>query len=220
MKKLSVLLAAATLGAGSLLAASSLDFRVNLSGVATGGAAPYALNFQLTQGDSRFDLTTVTLSNFSFVGGSASGAADFSASTGTGASGSTGSGFTLNVGGSNSYSDILQGFTNGTSLIGFDVHVVTDVGSGLTPDSLYVVLLDSGFTPLATNAPGSSNYYLKLDINNGFTLGDIATASGSGVSASVSAVPEPSTYGLMGAGAAAAVAFVRRRRKLAGAIAA
>jgi hypothetical protein len=30
------------------------------------------------------------------------------------------------------------------------------------------------------------------------------------------AVPEPSTYGMMGAGALAAVAFVRRRRKLAG----
>lgn len=42
------------------------------------------------------------------------------------------------------------------------------------------------------------------------------SAAFSGGNLVVSAVPEPSTYGLIGAGALAAVAFVRRRRKAAG----
>ena len=52
-------------------------------------------------------------------------------------------------------------------------------------------------------------------------LGFERTATGSfpvidNVTLTATAVPEPSTYGLLGAGALAAVAFVRRRRKFAG----
>ena len=52
-------------------------------------------------------------------------------------------------------------------------------------------------------------------------IGFERTATGSfpvidNVTLTATAVPEPSTYGLLGAGALAAVAFVRRRRKFAG----
>ena len=46
-------------------------------------------------------------------------------------------------------------------------------------------------------------------------VGYIASLSNAGVLSFTTAVPEPSTYGLIGAGALAAVAFVRRRRKTA-----
>ncbi len=52
---------------------------------------------------------------------------------------------------------------------------------------------------------------LEWDTTNFLTDGTISVV--------VTAVPEPSTYGLMGAGALAAMAFVRRRRKLAGKVA-
>jgi autotransporter-associated beta strand protein len=56
----------------------------------------------------------------------------------------------------------------------------------------------------------------KWAINNGGITYTFDEGTGA---LSVTAVPEPSTYGLIGAGALAAVAFVRRRRKLAGNVA-
>jgi hypothetical protein len=56
----------------------------------------------------------------------------------------------------------------------------------------------------ADNGFNSTNSQLFIGGGNGLIVDNI----------SVSAVPEPSTYGLIGAGALAAVAFVRRRRRL------
>lgn len=216
MKKTLALLALAALVAGAAQAAPR-SFRVNLDGIATGGAAPYGLNFQFAQGSDRFEGTTVTLNNFMFAGGAASGAADFSASIGAGASGSTGSGFTLNVGGTNAYSDILQGFTLGTSSIAFDLTIDSLPSAIATPDRFSLFLLDSNFSPLTTDAADNSNAFIAFEVFGDSTLATmpVLRASGSGVTASVTAVPEPTTYGLAGASALAAVAAIRRRRKVA-----
>jgi len=216
MKKTLGLLALAALVAGTAQAAPR-SFRVSLDGIATGGTAPYSLNFQFAQGSDRFEGTTVTLNNFVFTGGGASGAADFSASIGNGASGSTGSGFTLHVGGTDAYSDILQGFTLGTASIAFDLTVDSLPGSIATPDKFSLFLLDSNFSVLTTDAADSSNAFLSFEVRGDSTLATMpaVSSSGSGVTATVTAVPEPSTYGLLGAGALAAVAGVRRRRQAA-----
>ena len=49
----------------------------------------------------------------------------------------------------------------------------------------------------------------------GYAPGSVSFDNSTGLLTFTSAVPEPSTYGLIGAGALAAVAFVRRRRKVA-----
>jgi fibronectin-binding autotransporter adhesin len=70
-------------------------------------------------------------------------------------------------------------------------------------DGIYSLIAGTGTSALTDvnfiNGDGSKSY--SIDTN-----GDLV----------VTAVPEPSTYGLIGAGALAAVAVVRRRRKLAG----
>lgn len=82
----------------------------------------------------------------------------------------------------------------------FTVHVVgTTPGFGLIGSTTTDLLADS-----------------RLFQNNAFVFGGTGTNGiDSSFSVTTSAIPEPSTYGLLGAGALAAVAFVRRRRKLA-----
>ena len=65
----------------------------------------------------------------------------------------------------------------------------------------------NGFAELTFGQAGMSAAGLQI-YDNVLTGTDIATAF-----ATQTAVPEPSTYGLLGAGALAAAAFVRRRRK-------
>lgn len=74
---------------------------------------------------------------------------------------------------------------------------------------------DDGATGFYNTTPKWSNPLLIDDLavySNAIGAGTIASLQ---TTAAASAVPEPSTYGLMGAGALAAASLVRRRRKVA-----
>lgn len=94
------------------------------------------------------------------------------------------------------------GGTNGLATGSYTLGLSTD-GVNYTNSSL--ISSFHGNTPIKTQAIESI----------GFESGSTGTVTVDNIS--VTAVPEPSTYGLMGAGALAAVAIVRRRRKDAGA---
>lgn len=100
-------------------------------------------------------------------------------------------------------------------------------GSSATIDNVGAVTLGgAGVLDLGGHFDGLTGDYAYNLFSNGVT-GDFATITGFGGNItgvnfdnatgllSITAVPEPSTYGLLGAGALAAVAFVRRRRRLA-----
>jgi hypothetical protein len=104
------------------------------------------------------------------------------------------------------------------------------IGASITQAGTNGFLLTNGFTLDLNNAfnavgtyelitsAGTSNSigtYTLSGANTGAYAFDF-TLSGNNALLTVTAVPEPSEYGLIGAGALAAVAFVRRRRKLAG----
>lgn len=89
-----------------------------------------------------------------------------------------------------------EGFVNGVS-VGSVV-----AGGGYTEEA------GTDFR-IGAQAAGDDQFFGKMDnlkvFNTALTVGEIQAA----------AIPEPSTYGLMGAGALAAVSFIRRRRKAA-----
>ena len=99
--------------------------------------------------------------------------------------------------------------------------VPTSLSSAGTTMGIGVKLANGDSTAAASD--GSQGYWKgQIDdlafYDNALTESDITTLYNNGI-AGVSAVPEPSTYGLIGAGALAGAAFVRRRRRHAGKVA-
>ncbi len=131
-------------------------------------------------------------------------------------------GATLKLGGLNALSLSNTGVASGTGVIAL-------TGGTYNFGSTGAGLLDLGG---ALNNLGAGDYKYTL-ITGTLSGNDLSEVNilGSGYDSSVTnlsyangvlsftAVPEPSTYGLIGAGTLAAVAFVRRRRKLAGKVA-
>ena len=185
-----------------------------LSALASDPGNPYSLDFLLLPGgDTTTGNNAVTLSNFTFSGGSLSGSPTI---TGT-ASGDFGSAATVSLAGSPSYSDIYQAFTSGTTSIGFDVTMADTYFSGTTADNFSVSLLDKNGLPLAT-ADGIASTLLSSDILNSdpnavysnIALFSSTSPSGISITLSAEAVPEPSRalLGMIGIGA---MLFRRRR---------
>ena len=119
--------------------------------------APFYLDFQLNGDGAPAGATnTVTLSNFSFTLGAASGGA----TTFGGAMGNFASGVTLPLDSTNSFNELYQGFTGTTTQIHFDVSS-TQNGSGITPDGFLVSVLNGSLNPITTNAPDSVSLSAK-----------------------------------------------------------
>lgn len=201
-------LVAAALCAGLALAASPVSaapitftVEVNTASLIGSSSAPFSLDFQLTGGSPLGN--TATIGNFSFGGGSATGAAN---TFGT-ATGSLSSTVTLSTSPSSFLNEFFQTFLPG-SLLKFDVFLTSNVNAP-TPDVFAFKILDNSLFEIPTTGLGDSLVIVNLDSP---TLGirDVETFRGtgafSGVAATAAPVPEPATMVLLGIGLAGGAA--------------
>lgn len=189
MKKLPLVnMAVALLAAASSAAAASFGVTVNTSNLTTG---PFAIQFQLTNGNAT-GVNTVTIDNFNFGGGAASGVP----TTSGGASGNLGSTVTM-LDDSGFLALFTQNFTPGSQLT-FNL-TYSENFTGGAPDFFGMAILING-TPAPTAQGADQLIALALDATP--TLEGWATTSGQSIPAPTfgapfstnGEVPEPSTY--------------------------
>ena len=213
------LLAAAVVGGAVccplLGKAANFTYHVDInvaSLLGTQATGNYYLDFQLNgDGLPAAATNTVTASNFAFALGSPTG----TATTYEGAAGSLNTGVTLSLNSANTLNELYQGFSFTTTDIQFDV-TTTGNGSGITPDTFLIEILNSSLNPIATNAPDTVSL-LSQPINGTVTLANVGTyRSTNPAGVTTSAVPEPSTWAtaLLGLGVLARM-ILRRRPALA-----
>lgn len=166
--------------------------------------APFSLDFQLTDGSGTFAVpNTVTLSNFTFGGGAAVGAA----TTTAGATGNLGS--TIMLSDTSEFpTELYQQFTPGSTL-GFDVSMTTLSDPGTTPDAFSVAILDNNLFNVTTTGPGDS--LVLANISNTLTPQGVQYFQGTGDYVGLSAIPEPGTA-LFGIALLGALGMARRRQ--------
>lgn len=200
----------------------NVDLNTSSLNSLNGGNAPFYLDFQLNYGGSTNPATTVTLSNFYFYGGSVIGSPT---TTGT-ATGSLTSTTTLTASSASQFNELFQQFAAGTTDIKFTA-TVSGAGTDSIPTAFTASLFDNSLgspAPLFTTAPDTASIVV-LDINPANTLADVhayetlSSADGNtevnGVTPSITAVPEPSTYAaIMGVAVIGWACFRRRFGKI------
>jgi PEP-CTERM motif len=168
-----------------------------------GANAPFSLDFQLNDGSGTASgNTSVAVSPVVFTGGAATGSPTLSG----GASGSLGSGLSLNE--TAPFSEAFQGFTPGTALT-FTVTVTPNNAVTGAPDLFAFSVLDKNLANLPT-ANNDTIVAFAVD-QNGVAI-TTANTTGSDIVTVVSVVPEPSATAFAGAGLAAAFAAWRVRQ--------
>jgi len=204
--------------------AQVLNFGVtlNTAGMSADSAnAPFFLDFQLNSGSALNPADTVTLSGFTFTGGSVIGTPT---TTGT-ATGNLTSQVVLAASTSSQFNELYQQFGSGTTAIHFTASV-NEPDLGGTPTSFTTAIMDNslGFpAQIFTTAPDTASMVV-LNLGPTNTLGSIGRFAGvssadgitslSGVSSSIT-VPEPSTTAaIAGSVVAMATLYFRRYRKL------
>jgi hypothetical protein len=164
---------------------------------------PFSLDFQLNYGSGSFG-NTATINNFSFGGGSPAGTPNPSGT----ASGSLSSAITLSDNSVNGFNELYQTFNPGTA-VSFDV-TLSGNPTAVVPDELAIAILDNTGGQIVTTDPNdglslavfeignfglvTSHAYAGIDNTDptyGVDLGDYT-----GVTASITPVPEPSAMAL------------------------
>lgn len=184
------------------LAAPPTHVTVNSAPLQGNASGPFSLDFVLTDGGGTGDgNTTITLSNFNFGGGSATGVPTLTG----GASGSLSGPVVLsdNV----FFTEFTQGFAPGSTL-SFDLTTSGGVDAGNFPDGFAFSILDSTGAAISTADPTGANALLALDFN----VADppVQTFSATGAFAAVgtptadrmgaASVPEPGTWAALAVG--------------------
>jgi hypothetical protein len=170
---------------------------------------PLSLDLVLNTGSGNVT-NTVTLSNFVFTGGTASGTPDYTNGL---ESGSLASSVVLTSNTPNTASDneFEEAISSGVTKITFNVSQTPNselVTSGTPiPDQFNVALQDGNFNSLATTDPTGNNNLLSSAISSSETASQVKLYT-----LSTAAVPEPSTYATLLAGLIALGAMTLRRR--------
>jgi len=165
--------------------------------------SPFSLDLQLLQGSGNV-ANTVTLSNFTFTGGTATG----SASTFGGVTGSLATSVVLSstVGGAID-NEFYQLFSSGVTSISFHVDQTPNgevVGSGTAiPDQFNVAILDTNLNNVATTDPSLGNALVSSALAPETTVNQY----------SLVATPEPSSWALSSVATAGLLGLVLVRRR-------
>ena len=203
-------LASACLLLSSHASHAAITFHVDLNTAALTGnwAGPFYLDFQLNDGSGTFaGVNTLSITNFTLTGGTPTGSAILAG----GATGALTSSVTL-TDGANAINELYQGFTDGTTKIGFDVNLTT-VSDPSAPDEFTVAILDNTTGQILTNDPLQLSL-VAAAIGSSLTIGGVQTYSSlaptAGVTATVTPVPEPGV-GVCLLGELGMLAGLRRR---------
>jgi hypothetical protein len=164
-------------------------------------AAPFYLDFQFNDGGI-LNNNIASLTVYDFGGGSATG----SAVTFGGATGDIATGVLFDN--TASFQELYQGFTPGTSLT-FVLNMTTamDVPA---PDAFFVSILDSSLQNITTNGFGNSLVNISLDAPTPTETYSLGNGDFAGVAAT--AVPEPTSLGVIMTLGVAGLAALRRKR--------
>lgn len=132
------------------------DYHVTLISSALNGhpAGPFSLDFQFIDGDGLVD-NAITLTNFDFGGGSASGLPTLTGS----AAGDLSAGVSLND--SAFFNEFTQSFIPG-NFLAFDLHLSENFAGGI-PDSLSFAVLDSTLVEIPTQS--AFNVFFQVDLD-------------------------------------------------------
>ncbi len=196
---------------GATVARADLSYLIdiNTAPIVGNAAGAFYLDFQSYFGSG--SAQTVTLSNFTFTGGSLLAGTD----TTTGAvSGNLATSLVLNPNSGSFNNEFYQQFGSTVSDIKFTATLTTNAATG-TPTSFVVAVLDNATNNIPTTGLGNSLLYFNLDGSS--TNYQIATSTGDtgGVTISLTAIPEPSTYAAMAGGLSLFAAIIARRRRAA-----
>lgn len=202
--------AVCTAAAGLTLACASTsyaqsNFTVNVITQPLVGSvsAPFSIDFQFNDGGILGN-NSVTISNFSYSGGGASGAATLLG----GALGDVASIVTFDN--SNAFQELFQSFTPGTTL-SFDV-LLTNNSDVIAPDAFVFAILDSNLANIPTTGLGDSLLLVSLDASLSSVQTFAGTGAFAGVTVTTAPVPEPEIVAMMLAGMGL-LGFVARRRR-------
>lgn len=177
---------------------------LNTSPLISGSTGPYYLEFQLVDGDGIAN-NSVTLSNFVFGGGNATGSTSYQG----GASGDLSSSVTLFD--SLFFNSFYEQFKPG-NVLSFDVDMTANY-TDPTPDRFTFAILNSSEFEIPTEGLGSELLGVDMKLPLVFETYKGTGGSDPALEApSVSAVPEPSTFLLLTGGVAFGL-FIRRRRQ-------
>lgn len=189
---------------------------INTAPLVGSSSAPFYLDFQFATGSGTVGNNTISLSNFTFTGGSALGLATIVDN----AAGDLFSAVTIHD--SAVPSELFQQFASTTTHIGFDVSSTLNVDAGLTPDKFSVAILDSSLgspAQIYTTSPDTLALLTQtidsasvLDVTGYHGVGP-ADGSASGSFAAVEAVPVPEPATMSVGLALGVVGLARRSRR-------
>jgi hypothetical protein len=187
------------LGAASTCKADTIfDVSLDTTGLVGNANFPFALDFQLTSGDTTSGVVnTATLSLFTFAAGGSEGVGSPFANSGN-ASGSLGSTVVLDTSGSSFFNEFSQYFTPG-SLLTFQIDLTNNTQPSGAPDEFTFQLIDDSLNEVPTTDPSGSNSLAIIDLTGGTLGSEIYTTNGDGItitpelSPQTFVAPEPST---------------------------
>ena len=192
---------------------------LNTSSLLGNADAPFAIDFQLTSGNTSSGVVnSAVLSQFSFgTGGSAGRGRPFANSGNSG--GSLASTVSLSTIGGSFFNEFSQFFTAGDSL-SFKLDLTTNAQSPASPDEFAFDLIDNTDGQIPTTDPSGSGALAVIDITGSNLQPQIYTTDGDGVSitpqiaAQGSPAREPTSQALLATGVIITSAlFLYRRRK-------
>jgi hypothetical protein len=179
-------LATAVLLAGLAAADTKGTVTIDTSALVTSGSGPFTLDLQFIEGDGGSSGTnTITLSNFSFGGGSVTPTASSIAGGVTVASNP----FSVTMVDSSFFQDVQFTFTPG-SVLSFQFDSTSKVDA-VAPDTFTLAILDSTLTEIPTNNPNGFNSLLEVDLptmGSGTQATTSSAASGNGLAATATVV--------------------------------